>query len=745
MKPMTFVRPLEVLRTFYIQAVVTIITLSIMILAGISTAGAVTRVGPVNPLNGYPLFYEDSNGLRLDLCDDLVNCFFAPPNPALPAEFPINWPDEAFYWAAEAVMDSGTTVVAQNTKAILVMAREAAFFDGPVVDGDQVVFSRIRFFIDGIPTMTGNTYRITYPYGTETFTSGEGDGGPGVKGPGLSTTRDVGITAPGEFSAATAILDPFLIPAAMDLNTLKSNPGSLLDTTGGLQNVPVKGSPFGTNFFRIEGPNIGDAFPQYMCADPALGGVKDANGNDIMNDCVETHLFSIMGRVTTKHGAQIDKATFDRIGPPAQQKSYISVSASSAENQTLTASVNGADMFEMTESAGGNYFVRLEEGTHYAAGATGPDTVTVRNLGDGPASFPQSAIVTDELLVAQAEYDMTSGAMHLNIQASDRLNTPVLNDLTGLSVAFYPAGAPLTLVSAVPGLEPGSLQVTYQNPNPAIPAAPPQYVEILSAQGWITGAEIMIIGNPLTIGPAMPIPPDQTRPLLRLQGGNPVTVAMGSVYNDAGATALDNNDGDLTASIQVSGLPVDTTAPASFTVTYSVADAAGNTSSTTRSVNVVDMVPPAITIMGDNPAILAVGATFVDPGAIAMDNVDGDLTANIGVFSSGNNAAPGIITFTYIVTDSAGNRTIANRTVNVVDQTPPVISIQGNTVVELVVGSLYTELGAIATDLVDGIRPVTIAGAVDPNTLGTYQVTYTAADLAGNMASAVRTVSVVTQ
>ena len=147
-------------------------------LAATSAAMGAARVGPVDPSNGYPLFYEDANGVRLDLCTDLANCFFEAPDPSLPASFPNNWPDEAFYWAAESIMQEATT----GANAILVMAREAAFFNDAVVDGDQIVFSRTRFYIDGAPQMAGNSYTITYPYGTETFVPGLGDAGPGAGG-----------------------------------------------------------------------------------------------------------------------------------------------------------------------------------------------------------------------------------------------------------------------------------------------------------------------------------------------------------------------------------------------------------------------------------------------------------------------------------------------------------------------------------------------------------------------------------
>ncbi len=61
----------------------------------------------------------------------------------------------------------------------------------------------------------------------------------------------------------------------------------------------------------------------------------------------------------------------------------------------------------------------------------------------------------------------------------------------------------------------------------------------------------------------------------------------------------------------------------------------------------------------------------------------------------------------------------------------------------IIIGNPYTEPSASATDNVDGSVTVTISGSVDTNTLGTYQITYSATDEAGNSATATRTILVV--
>jgi len=79
---------------------------------------------------------------------------------------------------------------------------------------------------------------------------------------------------------------------------------------------------------------------------------------------------------------------------------------------------------------------------------------------------------------------------------------------------------------------------------------------------------------------------DVTAPMITLNGATPVSIVRGSVYNDAGATAADNVDGNITANIATVN-PVNTAIVGAYTVTYDVSDAAGNAATqVTRTVNV---------------------------------------------------------------------------------------------------------------------------------------------------------------
>ena len=71
--------------------------------------------------------------------------------------------------------------------------------------------------------------------------------------------------------------------------------------------------------------------------------------------------------------------------------------------------------------------------------------------------------------------------------------------------------------------------------------------------------------------------------MLTLRGLPIVTLRVGDAYTDAGASAVDDVDGDITARI-VTDNPVDTSRAGTYVVTYSVSDMAGNSASMTRTV-----------------------------------------------------------------------------------------------------------------------------------------------------------------
>ena len=230
---------------------------------------------------------------------------------------------------------------------------------------------------------------------------------------------------------------------------------------------------------------------------------------------------------------------------------------------------------------------------------------------------------------------------------------------------------------------------------------------------------------------------------------NPETVEAGSVYLDAGATAIDNIDGDVTAGI-VTVTSVDTSALGAYAVTYDVTDASGNQAvQVTRTVNVVDTTPPVITLLGSETETINWGESYVDAGATASDNLDGDITASIVVLNDVNPAVLGTYAVIYRVTDTSGNpaeqvfRTVIVSAVE--DTTRPVITLLGINPVNVEVETPYVDAGATASDDLDGdiTSKIVTVNPVDISVPGSYSVTYDVTDNSGNRADQViRTVNV---
>jgi|GEM_PF-2401158 len=237
---------------------------------------------------------------------------------------------------------------------------------------------------------------------------------------------------------------------------------------------------------------------------------------------------------------------------------------------------------------------------------------------------------------------------------------------------------------------------------------------------------------------------DTVAPVITLVGANPLQHEVGTTFSDPGATALDAVDGDITSDITVSG-SVDSDTVGSYTLVYSVTDAAGNEGTQTRIVNVVDTVAPVITLIGPNPQQHEAGTIYADPGATALDEIDGDLTDDITVSGSVDSNTEGNYTLTYTVTDASGNEAKRTRTVNVVDTVAPVITLIGANPFQHEVGTTYIDLGATAQDVVDGdvTSDITVSGSVDSNTVGNYMLIYSVTDAAGNEATMTRNVNVI--
>ena len=202
---------------------------------------------------------------------------------------------------------------------------------------------------------------------------------------------------------------------------------------------------------------------------------------------------------------------------------------------------------------------------------------------------------------------------------------------------------------------------------------------------------------------------DTIAPVITINGSIFVTVNVFSSYSDAGASATDNLDGNISSSI-ITTSNVNTSVLGTYHLTYNVHDSAGNSATATRTVSVVDQTPPVITILGANPATVNLGATYVDSGATALDNYDGDLTSSIIPTSNVNTSVAGTYAVRYNVMDSSLNQTPeVIRYVNVIDSTPPVTTAfpAGGTYSSTQLVMLTTNKPAAIYYTIDGTTPTT--------------------------------------
>ncbi|MDD3865417.1 MAG: DUF5011 domain-containing protein [Candidatus Izemoplasmatales bacterium] len=240
---------------------------------------------------------------------------------------------------------------------------------------------------------------------------------------------------------------------------------------------------------------------------------------------------------------------------------------------------------------------------------------------------------------------------------------------------------------------------------------------------------------------------DNTDPVITITSGISYVLADPAPNYTAGVTATDDVDGDITADIVVDSTAVNLLVVGVYTITYTVEDSSGNIATVNNYVQVkqyaddADLLPPVFNGVANITYIIGIDdAIDYTDGVTAIDGVDGDVTADIVVDSSAVNlAVPGTYLVTYTVLDSVGNPATRTIMVTVENETvPPVIS--GVHTINGTVGSAPNYLlGITATDNVDGNITANIdvdAGLVNLSSAGTYTITYTVTDAAGNTTTA---------
>ncbi|KPG90175.1 hypothetical protein AEQ67_31495 [Pseudomonas sp. RIT-PI-q] len=405
--------------------------------------------GPFAPGNGsFPAWYQDTHGRTLDLCLSKAvssRVAGAPGAPAYmcllgatpgvfddtqPIVFPTNFPDEAFWFTADgAIVDA-----ARGIDLTYVSAVEAAFSGEEPTDGDQITFARIRIRVD-VPT--AGTYVITHPYGVDVFNVDV----PGRKA--INMTRDIGIGAPHTFDGALkGDVGPFLRSVNGPYTEINPVTGAA-DKFVGDPNLDeaVTGSPFNTNFIRIEGPN----------------------GLDL-----RTTVFAVSGKLSTvvRPTPMItQRSTYSRhagaSAPVAQQDVFVMAPPPPA----TVALTSNNPVLNLTEAdTTGNWYGQS------SANPTLPSTVqlTADNHVAIPSSTPTtlSMPLTDLVVISRAEYSLSSGQLTIVASTSDETSPPILVATTGTGAAISALsgdGAVKSLATGISPIPPAKVRVTSSN------------------------------------------------------------------------------------------------------------------------------------------------------------------------------------------------------------------------------------------------------------------------------------------
>jgi uncharacterized protein (TIGR02145 family) len=168
----------------------------------------------------------------------------------------------------------------------------------------------------------------------------------------------------------------------------------------------------------------------------------------------------------------------------------------------------------------------------------------------------------------------------------------------------------------------------------------------------------------------------------------PNNTEQGFVYSTEIQPTLEDtqvNVNGTNISTTIDGLTPNTTYYVRAFLTNNLGDFYGDEVS--FSTEELDLIPPVITIIGDNPLEINIGEDYTEFGATATDDIDGDITQNIIIDSSNiNTTLAGNYTVTYSVSDLSNNSTSEQREVIVIDNSL-LLNCDGNPVPTIVYGT----------------------------------------------------------
>ena len=151
-------------------------------------------------------------------------------------------------------------------------------------------------------------------------------------------------------------------------------------------------------------------------------------------------------------------------------------------------------------------------------------------------------------------------------------------------------------------------------------------------------------------------------PELKLLGKKEINLSLNEKYIDPGYKIVPNNKKYKV----VIDNNIDENKTGSYEVKYSL-QVKNRIINKVRKVNVIDNISPEITLKGSDNIKLYESSDYEEPGFIAFDNYDGDITKNV-IVQNDIKEEIGDYKITYIVEDSSGNKTMVTRNVKILDK-----------------------------------------------------------------------------
>ncbi|EGY4491804.1 DUF5011 domain-containing protein [Listeria monocytogenes] len=337
-----------------------------------------------------------------------------------------------------------------------------------------------------------------------------------------------------------------------------------------------------------------------------------------------------------------------------------------------------------------------------------------------------------------AKKDILQGILSKEKKKSDQFASII--DATADTKKLSAGEVALSVISTLPADKQTNQQLVSAIPSSAInlPTKEP-IIKPIDDGGGSGGTDIVL--PPINDGnDDVVVPPEKINHAPSIYAENQ-SIHVGANFNPYRyVTASDEEDGDLTSSVQVVSNNVNSDRVGSYSVTYKVTDSAGKHVEKTITIEVINDAPVLHVVNRE----LSVGDTF-NPleNVTAFDTEDGDVTSRIEVTENDvNSQVPGTYSVTYQVTDSYGTTTTKTIQVRVFNDKPIISAVNK----ELVVGDTFDPLeGVRANDKQDGDLTNNIriqANDVDSTKAGVYHVTYVVEDSAGEVSEKTVTITV---